>query len=219
MGKINPIDPIKFSYETTYIDLGPVSGTDEAGRGPLAGPVSVATVTFPRDIIEAGTAGCLGDFDPMLNRINDSKKISESVREALYDLIIKYAQAYSVQLLDREIIDTINILEATKQGMRDSITHVAPTTALIDAVKLDIPGVKVVPIIKGDALSYTIGAASILAKVTRDRIMVEMDRLYPEYGFARHKGYGTADHIEAIRKYGLTPIHRRSFCTKFCRYE
>ncbi|MBR2901757.1 MAG: ribonuclease HII [Clostridia bacterium] len=219
MRKINPIDPIKFNYETTYIDLGPVSGTDEAGRGPLAGPVSVASVTFPRDIIEAGASGCLADFDPMLNSINDSKKISESVREALYDLIIKYAQSYSVQLLDREIIDSINILEATKQGMRDSILQVTPATALVDAVKLDIPGVNVVPIIKGDAMSYTIGAASILAKVTRDRIMLEMDELYPEYGFAKHKGYGTADHIEAIRKYGLTPIHRRSFCTKFSRNE
>ncbi len=219
MRKINPIDPIKFNYETTYIDMGPVSGTDEAGRGPLAGPVSVASVTFPRDIIEAGASGCLADFEPMLNRINDSKKISESVREALYDLIIKYAQSYSVQLLDREIIDSINILEATKQGMRDSILQVTPATALVDAVKLDIPGVNVVPIIKGDAMSYTIGAASILAKVTRDRIMLEMDELYPEYGFAKHKGYGTADHIEAIRKYGLTPIHRRSFCTKFSRDE
>ena len=103
--------------------------------------------------------------------------------------------------------------------MRDSILQVTPATALVDAVKLDIPGVNVVPIIKGDAMSYTIGAASILAKVTRDRIMLEMDELYPEYGFAKHKGYGTADHIEAIRKYGLTPIHRRSFCTKFSRNE
>lgn len=215
MRAAKPIDPIRFQYELQYIDLGPVSGTDEAGRGPLAGPVSTASVVFPREIIEAGAAGCLADIDPMLNRINDSKKVTESVRDALYDVIISHAEAYSIQLVQHDVIDTINILEATKQGMTDSILQVAPRTALVDAVKLVVPQVDVVPIIKGDAVSYTIGAASILAKVTRDRLMEEMDALYPQYGFGGHKGYGTRDHIVAIEQYGLCPIHRRSFCKRF----
>lgn len=214
MAVSKPIDPIRFKYELQYISSGPVSGTDEAGRGPLAGPVSTASVVFPREIIEAGASGCLADIDPMLNKINDSKKVSESTRDALYDIIIKYASAYSVQLIQEDVIDDINILEATKQGMKNSILQVAPVTALVDAVKLDIPDVNLVPIIKGDALSYTIGAASILAKVARDRIMEEMDELYPQYGFAGHKGYGTKSHIQAIQQYGLCPIHRRSFCTR-----
>ena len=215
MRAAKPIDPIRFQYELQYIDLGPVSGTDEAGRGPLAGPVSTASVVFPREIIEAGAAGCLADIDPMLNRINDSKKVSESIRDALYDVIISRAEAYSIQLIQHDTIDEINILEATKHGMKTSILDVAPKTALIDAVKLDIPDVNLVPLIKGDAISYTIGADSILAKVTRDRIMEEMDKLYPEYGFAGHKGYGTKSHIDAIKQYGLSPIHRRSFCKNF----
>lgn len=215
MAVIKTIDPIRFQYELQYIDLGPVSGTDEAGRGPLAGPVSTASVVFPREIIEAGAKGCLADIDPLLNKVNDSKKLSEATRDLLYDVIISHAEAYSIHLITHETIDEINILEATKQGMRDSILEVAPKTALIDAVKLNVPDVNLVPLIKGDAISYTIGAASILAKVTRDRIMEDMDKLYPEYGFAGHKGYGTKTHIAAIKEYGLSPIHRRSFCKNF----
>ncbi len=219
MRRIKTLDPIRFEYEAGYISGGRVSGTDEAGRGPLAGPVSVATVAFPREIIEAGRAGCLADIEPMLNRVNDSKKLSEQAREELFDVIKERAEKWSVRLLDSETIDRINILEATKLGMADSIRETAPRTALIDAVKLEVPGVQIVPIIKGDALSFSIGAASILAKVTRDRIMADMDREYPQYGFAAHKGYGTAAHIAAIREFGLCPIHRRSFCRNFTDNE
>ncbi len=177
-----------------------VAGCDEAGRGPIAGPVVVAACQMPMDFIIEG--------------INDSKQLSPIKREALYQKIIKCAQ-YSVAVIDEKTIDEINILQATKRGMSQCITELKNANiVLVDAVKLDLP-VKTVPIIKGDALSYNIAAASIIAKVYRDRLMTQMDKLYPEYGFAAHKGYGTKYHIEMLKKYGPCKIHRSTFIKNF----
>ena len=181
-----------------------VCGIDEAGRGPLAGPVVVASVILPKD--------------SMIEGINDSKKISEKKREKLYDLITEQAISYGVGIIYQEEIDEINILQATKKGLYEAIKsmEIKPNVILVDALTgIDTLGIPYKSIIKGDAKSYSIGAASIIAKVTRDRIMREWDKIYPEYGFEAHKGYGTAKHIEAIKKYGLTPIHRKSFCKNF----
>ena len=174
-----------------------ICGVDEAGRGPLAGPVSVAAVIMP--------------LDDVIEGIDDSKKLSESKREALYELIIKKALAYKCVMKDNTVIDEINILEATKAAMREAIDglSIKPDLILIDAVKLGYENE--MPIIKGDATSYNIAAASIIAKVSRDRLMREYDAMYPEYGFAKHKGYGTKAHIDAIRLHGACPIHRRTF--------
>ena len=181
-----------------------ICGIDEAGRGPLAGPVVVASVILPED--------------SMIEGINDSKKISETKREKLYDLILEEAISYGIGIIYQEEIDEINILQATKKGLHEAIKSmdVKPDVILVDALTgIDTCGIPYKSIIKGDAKSYSIGAASIIAKVTRDRIMREWDKIYPEYGFAGHKGYGTAKHIEAIKKYGLTPIHRKTFCKNF----
>jgi len=165
-----------------------IAGVDEAGRGPLAGPVAAAAV-----ILDPGR--------PILG-LNDSKKLSEMKREFLYDQIQEQALAWSVVLVDAAEIDRINILQATKQAMRQAIAGLSlkPDLLLIDAVELDQVHVDVWPIIKGDAKSNSIAAASILAKVTRDRLMHQLDTVYPGYGFARHKGYGTAQHYDAIRQ-------------------
>ena len=191
-------------YENKYYNDGVVlvAGVDEAGRGPLAGPVCVASVIMPQS--------------PLSEEINDSKKLSEKKREKLYDEIVKTAICYKIELVDNKTIDEINILNATKLGMKKCIENmeIMPEIAIIDAVKIDTD-IKTDSIIKGDALSYNVAAASILAKVTRDRLMVELHEKYPEYNFKKHKGYGTKAHIEAIKQYGLTPIHRPSFCTKF----
>lgn len=177
-----------------------VGGCDEAGRGPIAGPVVVAACRMPTDFIIEG--------------INDSKKLSEKKREALYERIIKCAD-YSIAVIDEKTIDEINILQATIKGMSECICSLKDAEiVLVDAVKLNLP-VKTVPIIKGDAKSYNIAAASILAKVYRDRLMSEFDKLYPEYGFAKHKGYGTKQHIEALKKYGPCKIHRTTFIKNF----
>ena len=178
-----------------------LAGIDEVGRGPLAGPVT--------------TACCMLPLDEPIDKINDSKKLSEMRREKLYDLITEKA-AYSVASVSNEEIDELNILEATKKAMRECAGNLMPVPELIliDAVKLDL-GVKTESIIHGDALSYNIAAASIIAKVTRDRFMVEADKLYPQYGFAKNKGYGTAEHIAALKKYGPCPLHRRSFIKNF----
>lgn len=178
-----------------------VAGVDEVGRGPLAGPVT--------------TACCMLPLDEPIDKINDSKKLSEMRREQLFDLITAKA-AYSVASVTSEEIDELNILEATKKAMRECIADLMPIPdlVLIDAVKLDV-GVKTESIIHGDALSYNIAAASIIAKVTRDRFMIKADELYPQYGFARNKGYGTAEHIAALKKYGPCPLHRRSFIKNF----
>lgn len=178
-----------------------LAGIDEVGRGPLAGPVT--------------TACCMLPLDEPIDKINDSKKLSEMRREKLYDLITAKA-AYSVVSVSNEEIDELNILEATKKAMRECAGNLMPVPELIliDAVKLDL-GVKTESIIHGDALSYNIAAASIIAKVTRDRFMVEADKLYPQYGFAKNKGYGTAEHIAALKKYGPCPLHRRTFIKNF----
>ena len=181
-----------------------IAGIDEAGRGPLAGPVVVASVIMPED--------------SMIEGINDSKKVSEKKREKLYDEIIKEAISYSVAIIGHDEIDKINILNATKKGLTTCVKEldVRPDLIIVDALeKIDTDGIPYKSIIKGDAKCYSIAAASILAKVTRDRIMREWDSVYPQYGFINHKGYGTAKHIAAIMEYGLCPIHRRSFTKKF----
>ena len=181
-----------------------ICGIDEAGRGPLAGPVVVAGVIMPED--------------SMIEGVNDSKKVSEKKRELLYDKIIEEALAYSVAIIGQDVIDEINILNATKSGVTKVIEEldVKPDLILIDALEhIDTKGIPYESIIKGDAKCYSISAASIIAKVTRDRIMREWDNVYPQYGFIQHKGYGTAKHIAAIKEYGLCPIHRRSFTKKF----
>ncbi len=177
-----------------------ICGIDEAGRGPLAGPVVVAGVIMPQD--------------SMIEGVNDSKKVSEKKREKLYDLILQEAVSYSVAIIGQDVIDEINILNATKQGVTEVVEgmKVEPDLILVDALEhIQTKGIPYEAIIKGDAKCYCIAAASIIAKVTRDRIMREWDAVYPEYGFMQHKGYGTKMHMQAIREYGLTPIHRRSF--------
>ncbi len=189
-------------YENTYAACAYICGIDEAGRGPLAGPVAAGAVILPKDC--------------RLLYLNDSKKLSEKRREELFVQIKEQAVAWSVGILGPERIDEINILQATYEAMRQAIAGlgVKPDILLNDAV--EIPGVDImqVPIIKGDAKSLSIAAASIMAKVTRDHMMEEYDQLFPEYGFAKHKGYGTAAHIQAIAELGPCPIHRRSFIKK-----
>ena len=176
-----------------------IAGIDEAGRGPLAGPVVAAA--------------CILDPNKPILGLDDSKKLGEKKREALFEEIKEKALAYKVVAKGPDIIDSINILEATKQAMRDCVAglEVKPDLLLIDAVKLEGTGVPVNAIIKGDAKSNSIAAASILAKVTRDHMMIDYDAEYPGYGFAKHKGYGTKDHYAAIREHGMTPIHRVTF--------
>lgn len=181
-----------------------ICGIDEAGRGPLAGPVVVAGVIMPEN--------------SMIEGVNDSKKVSEKKREILYDKILEEAISYSVSIIGQDVIDEINILNATKQGVTSVIKglDIKPDLIIIDALEhIDTNGVPYESIIKGDAKCYSIAAASIIAKVTRDRIMREWDEVYPQYGFMQHKGYGTAKHIEAVKEYGLCPIHRRSFTKNF----
>lgn len=190
-------------YEHRYEHMGLVCGIDEAGRGPLAGPVVAGAVILPEDC--------------EILWLNDSKQLSEKKREQLYDEIMEKAVAAAVGFASPQRIDEINILQATYEAMREAVgkLQVSPQVLLNDAVT--IPGMDIfqVPIIKGDAKSVSIAAASILAKVTRDRLMKEYDKEMPWYGFAAHKGYGSAAHIAAIRKYGLSPIHRRTFTGNF----
>jgi ribonuclease HII len=181
-----------------------ICGIDEAGRGPLAGPVVVASVIMPAD--------------SMIEGVNDSKKISEKKREKIYDEILEEAISYGVAIIGQDEIDEINILNATKKGLTVSLQELSqrPDLILVDALNgIDTMGIPYDSIIKGDAKCYSIAAASIIAKVTRDRIMREWDNIYPEYGFEKHKGYGTAAHIAAIRQYGLCPIHRKTFTKNF----
>ena len=181
-----------------------ICGIDEAGRGPLAGPVVVASVIMPAN--------------SMIEGVNDSKKVSEKKREKLYDQILEEAISYGVGIVGQDEIDEINILNATKKGLTMSLKEltVKPDLIIVDALThIDTMGIPYESIIKGDAKCYSISAASIIAKVTRDRIMREWDKVYPEYGFEKHKGYGTSAHIEAIKKYGLCTIHRKSFTTHF----
>lgn len=176
-----------------------IIGLDEAGRGPMAGPLVVGGVIFPK-----------GFYD---ERINDSKKLTEKKREALYDFIIEKALAYDIEVISVEEVDKLNVYEASRTGMRRIIERIGvkPDFALTDAMPLGDDAIDHLSIIKGDAKSMSIGGASILAKVTRDRIMKDYAKIYPEYGFEKHKGYVTKAHKEALAKYGICPIHRCSF--------
>ncbi len=192
------------TYEDNYRASGAnlIAGIDEAGRGPLAGPVVAAA--------------CILDPDKPVLGLDDSKKLSEKKREELFLKIKESALAYAVVRVEAQRIDDINILNATKEAMRSCVEELTkdgfkPDVLLIDAVKLEGVSMKIEPIIKGDAKSNSIAAASILAKVTRDHIMADYDKEYPGYGFAKHKGYGTKDHYAAIRELGISDIHRRSF--------
>lgn len=190
-------------FEEKYDNYSYICGIDEAGRGPLAGPVVAGAVILPKG--------------KRILYVNDSKKLSEKKRNELFDVIKEEALSYGIGIVSTEKIDEINILQATYEAMRQAVSQlsVQPDILLNDAVT--IPGIDVrqIPIIKGDAKSLTIASASILAKVTRDRMMIEYDSLYPEYGFAKHKGYGTKAHIEAIKEYGACPIHRKTFIKNF----
>lgn len=191
------------NHDTQFI--GVVAGIDEVGRGPLAGNVVTACVVMPKE--------------PVLPWIDDSKKLSESRREKVFQEIMDIALYVGIGQASPEEIDEINILEATKKAMRDAAAQVPADIFLIDAVTgLGLNG-REVPIIKGDATSYAIAAASIVAKVTRDRQLIELDELYPQYGFARNKGYGTPEHITALKAIGPCPAHRRSFIRNFCSNE
>lgn len=193
--------PLKWDIENEYFAMGHtvICGTDEAGRGPLCGPVVAAACILPEGLI--------------IPELNDSKQISEKKREMLYDIIIENAVSYAIEQVDNTVIDEINILNASQLAMRRAVARLTPTPdlVLVDGnVARDFP-CKAVPVVKGDAKSPNIAAASILAKVTRDRLCIEHDALYPEYGIAKHKGYPTADHMEAVRQHGPSPIHRLTF--------
>lgn len=197
-------------FESNLYDEGNklICGIDEAGRGPLAGPVAVGAVVMKPD--------------SMLEWVNDSKKVTERRREILYDRIIEDSLAWSVKLVPETKIDEINILEATKYGLNLAIKDIInqlqkkPDIVIVDALReINTENIPYESIIKGDATCYSISCASILAKVTRDRLMRQWDEVYPQYGFAKNKGYGTKDHIEALKKYGPCMIHRKTFITHF----
>ncbi len=193
--------PLTWEIENEYFSKGytVICGTDEAGRGPLCGPVTAAACILPEGLVIDG--------------LNDSKKISEKKREELYDIIIENAVAYAIEQVSNEVIDEINILNASQLAMRRAIEKlsVKPDLALVDGnVARDFP-CDAVTVVKGDSKSPSIAAASILAKVTRDRLCAELDSEYPQYGIAKHKGYPTKEHMDAVRKYGASPIHRRTF--------
>lgn len=187
------------AYEREYESFGLICGIDEVGRGPLAGPVVAGAVILPKDCD--------------ILYLNDSKQLSEKKREELFEVIMETAVSTGLGFVTPQRIDEINILQATYEAMREAISKLTPQPDVLLNDAVTIPGVKIrqVPIIKGDAKSVSIAAASIIAKVTRDRLMVEYDQVFPEYGFASNKGYGAAAHIEALKKYGPTPIHRKSF--------
>lgn len=190
-------------YEEKYNQFEYIAGIDEVGRGPLAGPVVTCAVILPKG--------------EKILYVNDSKKLSEKKREELYDIIMERALAVSIGIKGPDIIDDINILQATYKAMQDSINNlkIKPDILLNDAVTIPEITIPQVPIIKGDAKSITIASASIIAKVTRDRMMIEYDKLFPEYDFAGNKGYGSEKHIAALKKYGPCPIHRNSFIKNF----
>ena len=190
-------------YEHKYEDLGYICGIDEVGRGPLAGPVVAGAVILPKDC--------------KILYLNDSKQLSAKKREELYDVIMENAVAVGIGMASPQRIDEINILQATYEAMREAISKLDPVPQILlnDAVTIPQVTIPQVPIIKGDAKSVSIAAASIVAKVTRDRMMVEYDKTMPEYGFASNKGYGAAAHIEALKKYGPSPIHRPTFIKNF----
>ena len=190
-------------YEKEYAAHGLICGIDEVGRGPLAGPVVAGAVILPKD--------------SQILYLNDSKKLTAAKREELYDVIMEEAVAVGIGMAGPERIDELNILQATYEAMRQAVSKlsVVPQLLLNDAVTIPEVVIPQVPIIKGDAKSVSIAAASIVAKVTRDRMMEDYDKIYPEYGFASNKGYGAQIHIDALKKYGPCPIHRRTFITHF----
>ncbi len=193
-----------YEYESkaSAMGYGNICGVDEAGRGPLAGPVYAAAVILPQGLVIEG--------------LNDSKKLSEKKRELLYDKVIENAVAWSVGISTEQEIDEVNILQATYLAMRRAVEglEVKADYALIDGNRMPPLSIEGETVIKGDSLSMSIAAASIIAKVSRDRFMLEIDKKYPEYQFSKHKGYGTALHYEMIEKYGISPVHRRSFLKK-----
>ena len=191
-------DLLEYEKELYKKGLNFIAGIDEVGRGPLCGPVVACACILP--------------INYQLDGLNDSKKISEKKREELYEILIKDALSYGIGIISPKRIDEINILEATKEAMKEAVNNldIKPEHLLIDAVKLDID-INSTSIIKGDAKSASIAAASIIAKVTRDRMMIELSEMYPEYGFEKHKGYGTKEHIEALKKIGPCIYHRLSF--------
>ncbi len=191
-------------YERKYASFSHICGIDEVGRGPLAGPVVAGAVILPKDCD--------------ILYLNDSKQLTEKKREELYDVIMEKAVAVGLGFVSPERIDEINILQATYEAMREAVGKLLPAPDILLNDAVTIPGITLrqVPIIKGDAKSISIAAASIVAKVTRDRLMAEYDKVYPEYGFASNKGYGAASHMDALRKLGPTPIHRRSFIKNIC---
>ena len=200
--EVERTEKLKF-YEKKYASYSHICGIDEVGRGPLCGPVVAGAVILPKNC--------------NILYINDSKKLSEKKREELYYIIMEQAIAVGIGYSTPERIDEINILQATYEAMREAVSKlsVVPDLLLNDAVTIPELSIEQVPIVKGDAKSISIGAASIVAKVTRDRLMCEYDSVFPEYGFASNKGYGSAKHIEALKKYGPCPIHRKSFITHF----
>ena len=190
-------------YEEKQSEYEYIAGIDEVGRGPLAGPVVTCAIILPRGA--------------RILYVNDSKKLSAETREELYDILMEKAIDVSIGIENNQVIDEINILQATYKAMQQSVNNlkIKPDIILNDAVTIPDISVKQVPIIKGDSKSITIASASIIAKVTRDRLMVEYDKLYPEYDFINNKGYGSKKHIEALKKYGPCPIHRETFIRKF----
>ena len=198
-----PVDLWKFEHAAFADGFSVVCGVDEAGRGPLAGPVCAAAVILPPDI--------------QIEGLNDSKKLTDKKRRELFNVITAQAVSYAVAFCDEKVIDEINILQATFRAMRQAVESlgVRPELALVDGNRAADFGVPVRTIVKGDSLSASIAAASILAKVSRDRLMEQYDGMYPQYGFAVHKGYGTQRHYDALREYGPCPIHRMSFLKKF----
>ena len=203
MTRINDVTKmLDYEFERKALGDNLIAGVDEVGRGPLAGPVVCAAVIMP--------------IDDLIQGVNDSKKLTEKTRERLSTEILEKAIAVKIAVVDEKVIDEINILNATKKAMKECIDciSVKPDCVLIDAVKLDVD-VPTVSIIKGDAKSYSIACASIVAKVYRDNLMKEYAKIYPEYDFEGNKGYGTKKHIDALKKYGATPIHRRTFIKNF----
>ncbi len=207
MGASRDIDRFAFERQLLQRGVTRVAGVDEAGRGPLAGPVVAAAVVFPASLISDG-------LPPPLAGLNDSKQLTAEARERFFALLISLPELqFGIAQAAPDVIDRINILQATQQAMNEALAGLVPSPehVLVDGLRVTTFKFAQTPIIKGDTLSYSIAAASVLAKVTRDRLMLEYDQLYPAYGFARHKGYGTADHLAALARHGPCSIHRRSF--------
>ncbi len=200
-------EPDRFHHERAASRAGAdlIAGVDEAGRGPLAGPVVAAAVILPREWVECG-------LPAELDGLNDSKQLSEPQRERFFEFLVGSRDVRNaVRRSEVDVIDRINILQATHRAMREALAALQPSHALVDGLEVPALGWPQTAIVKGDALSYSIAAASVLAKVTRDRLMLEFDREFPGYGFAEHKGYGTPQHLAALAALGPCPIHRRSF--------